>query len=187
MKLSPRKPILSWLVWLVLAVVGSTAAAELIPVPEFADHPIPTTTVPHGDAGWWELLDVTLLAVALALASYFALMDRSRRKLLFLTIACLIWFGFVRQGCVCSIGAVQNVALAFGDSSYVVPLGVIAFFSLPLVFTLFFGRTFCAAVCPLGAVQELVAVRSIRVPRWLDEALGLVAYIYLGAAVIFAF
>ena len=38
-----------------------------------------------------------------------------------------------------------------------VPLAVVAFFALPLVFALFFGRTFCAAVCPLGAVQELVA------------------------------
>ncbi|PAY16322.1 hypothetical protein CKO51_27575 [Rhodopirellula sp. SM50] len=35
-------------------------------------------------------------------------------------------------------------------------------------------------------MQELLAVRSIRVPRWLDHSLGLVAYIYLGAAVIFA-
>ena len=54
------------------------------------------------------------------------------------------------------------------------------------MFTLFFGRTFCAAVCPLGAVQELVAVRPVKVPRWLDQALGLLAYVYLGAAVMFA-
>ncbi|NIL97025.1 MAG: 4Fe-4S binding protein, partial [Planctomycetales bacterium] len=60
------------------------------------------------------------------------------------------------------------------------------FFLLPLVFTLFFGRTFCAAVCPLGAVQELVSVRHVRVPRWLDQSLGMLAYIYLGAAVILA-
>ena len=41
---------------------------------------------------------------------------------------------------------------------------VIAIFALPLVFTLFFGRSFCASVCPLGAVQELVAVRPVQVP-----------------------
>jgi ferredoxin len=184
MNLPPRKLIL---IGLIIAAACSTAVAELIPVPEFADHPIPTASVPDGDGGWWETLDVLLLGLALVLASYFALIDRSRRKLLALTIGCLIWFGFVRQGCVCPIGAVQNVALAFGDTSYIVPLGVIAFFSLPLIFTLFFGRTFCASVCPLGAMQELVAIRSIRVPRWLDEALGLIAYFYLGAAVIFAF
>jgi ferredoxin len=63
---------------------------------------------------------------------------------------------------------------------------VIVFFTLPLVFTLFFGRTFCAAVCPLGAVQELVAVRTVRVPKWVDHSLGLIPYFYLGAAVAFA-
>ena len=99
--------------------------------------------------------------MALSLASYFALVTRSRRHLLVLTIASLLWFGFWRKGCVCPIGATQNVALAMVDATYVVPLGG-AFFVLPLVFTLFFGRTFCAAVCPLGAVQELVAVRSSR-------------------------
>ncbi len=177
----------TFLIGLILAALCSTAAAELIPVPEFANHSIPTTHVPNGDSGWWEILDVTLLLAALVLASYLALAQRSRRKLLLLTIGCLIWFGFVRQGCVCSIGAIQNVALAFGDPSYVVPYGVVAFFALPLVFTLFFGRTFCAAVCPLGAVQEIVSVRSVHVPRWLDHALGLLAYVYLGASVIFAF
>ena len=65
-------------------------------------------------------------------------------------------------------------------------LAAVAFFALPLVFTLLFGRTFCAAVCPLGAVQELVAVRPLKVPLWLDHALGLLAYVYLGAAVLFA-
>ncbi len=184
MNLSSRKSIL---VWLAVAALCSNAAAELIPVPEFADHPIPTTSVPQGDTGLWEVVSVLLLTVAIGLASYFALIQRSRRKLLILTIGCLIWFGFVRQGCVCSIGATQNVALAFGDPGYVVPLSVIAIFTLPLVFTLFFGRTFCASVCPLGAIQELVSVRSVRVPRWLDEALGLLAYIYLGAALIFAY
>ncbi|MDP6442645.1 MAG: 4Fe-4S binding protein, partial [Pirellulaceae bacterium] len=123
---------------------------------------------------------------ALCLASYFTLVTRSRRNVLILTIASLIWFGFWRQGCVCPIGATQNVALAIVDPTYAVPLTVVAFFIIPLVFTLFFGRTFCASVCPLGAMQELVAVRTVAVPRWLDHSLGLVAYIYLGAAVIFA-
>jgi polyferredoxin len=72
------------------------------------------------------------------------------------------------------------------DRTYAIPVTVVGLFLLPLVFTLFFGRTFCAAVCPLGAVQELVAVSKVRVPTWLDHALGLVPYIYLGVAVVFA-
>jgi polyferredoxin len=124
--------------------------------------------------------------LALGLATYFAHVERSRRKLFVLTIASLVWFGFVRGGCVCAIGATQNVALAVGSPSYVVPISVVAVSLKKLVFTLFFGRTFCAAVCPLGAIQELVAVRSVRVPSWLDQSLGLLAYFYLGAAVVLA-
>ena len=171
--------------WVVPGVLAD-ASSQLIPTPKFSRHEIPTTTVaaPYGD--WWEYLDVGVLLIALSLATYWALVTRSRRNLLLLTIVSLLWFGFWRKGCVCSIGAMQNVALAVSDPGYIVPWGVLAFFIAPLVFTLFFGRTFCAAVCPLGAAQELVAVRSIRVPAWLDHALGLVPFGYLGAAVILA-
>jgi len=127
-----------------------------------------------------------VLVLALGLATYWALVTRSRRNLFLLSIGALVWFGFVRAGCICPIGAIQNVTLGIFDTSYSVPLWVIAFFALPLLVTLFFGRTFCAALCPLGAVQELTAVKSVRVPGWLDQTLGLVPFIYLGAAVIFA-
>ena len=133
-----------------------------------------------------EYLDVAALAVGLTLATYLALVRRSRWGLLGLAAASVLWLGFWRKGCVCPIGAIQNVTLGLFDPGYTVPLTVLAFFALPLVFTLFFGRTFCAAVCPLGAVQELVAVRPVRVPRWLEQALGLVPYVYLGAAVALA-
>ena len=172
--------------WIVLIVLASSASAEVIPTPAFSDHPIPTASVSDANRQIPVFWDVAILLLALCLASYFALVARSRRKLLLLTIASLLWFGFYREGCVCPIGATQNVALAACDPTYVVPLAALAFFILPLVFTLFFGRTFCAAVCPLGAVQELTAVRSVTVPRWLDHSLGLVAYFYLGVAVIFA-
>ncbi len=180
------KTAILWLVLVVPLVLTSHAVADLIPTPTFSDHQVPTTFVPDTDSGFWEALDVGILLLALVVATYLALVDRSRRKLLVLSAASLFWFGFVRKGCVCSIGAIQNVALGAADPSFAVPTGVVAFFALPLVFTLFFGRTFCAAVCPLGAVQELTAVRSLSVPRWLDHALGLVPFIYLGAAVIFA-
>ncbi len=174
------------LVGLLLLGFATELTAELIPIPSFSNHDIPTTEVPPTDAPAWELVHVGLLCLALVLATYFALVTRSRKHLLILSIASLIWFGFVRQGCVCSVGATQNVAQALFDSSYTIPLGALAFFVLPLVFTLFFGRTFCAAVCPLGAAQEVVAVRSVKVPRWLDHALGLFPFIYLGAALLFA-
>ena len=111
---------------------------------------------------------------------------RSRTGLFLLSIVSLAWLGFWRKGCVCPIGAIQNVTQAIFDKDYAAGGLVIAVFALPLVFTLFFGRSFCASVCPLGAVQELVAVRPVQVPTWIDHALGLLAYVYLGAAVLFA-
>jgi polyferredoxin len=173
-------------VGLLLAVGSAAVAGELIPTPSFSEHTVPTTQVPATDALAWQLLHVALLILGLILATYFALVTRSRKNLLLLSIGALIWFGFVREGCVCAIGATQNVAQASFDPQYVIPLVVLTFFMVPLVFTLFFGRTFCAAVCPLGAVQELVSVRSLKVPRWLDHALGLFPFIYLGAAILFA-
>jgi NosR/NirI family transcriptional regulator, nitrous oxide reductase regulator len=169
-----------------LLSAGAARGSDLIPVPDFSEYRVPVSMPPAPDHAAWEWLNVGLLLAALILATHFALVSRSRRGLYLLAIASLVWFGFIYQGCVCAIGATQNVTLAWFDTGYAIPLTVVAVFVLPLVFTLFFGRTFCAAVCPLGAIQELVAVRPVRVPGWLDHALGLFPYIYLGLAVIFA-
>lgn len=170
-----------------LAASGSAAwAVERFPPPDFANHALPETVVPSARAGALDYLDVVFLTLALAAASYLALRQRSRKGLFVLTILSLLWLGFWRKGCVCPIGSIQNVALGSFDSSYVIPFSVMLFFALPLLFTLFFGRTFCAAVCPLGAVQELVSVRPVKLPGWLEHTLGLLPFVYLGAAVVFA-
>ena len=57
---------------------------------------------------------------------------------------------------------------------------------LPLLFALLFGRVFCAAVCPLGAMQDVFVVKPLKLPPWLEQALGLLPYVYLGLAVLFA-
>ena len=173
---------------LILPAILSDAARaqDLIPIPDFKEYQIKETINPPGPSPWSEYLDLAALLAGLSLASWFALVKRSRRGLYLLAVASLAWLGFWREGCICPIGAIQNVALAMSDPAYGVPAAAVAFFTLPLVFTLFFGRTFCAAVCPLGAVQELVAVRPVKVPVWLEHTLGLLAYVYLGAAVLFA-
>ncbi len=174
---------------LICALSHLAAAADLFPTPEFSDHPIPQTPTtvsrpwrPLGD----EYLDLAFLTAALTTASWLAVKGRSRTGLFLLSIVSLAWLGFWRKGCVCPIGAIQNVTQAVFDKDYVAGGVVIVVFVLPLVFTLFFGRSFCASVCPLGAVQELVAVRPVQVPTWIDHGLGLLAYVYLGAAVLFA-
>jgi len=69
-------------------------------------------------------------------------------------------FRVLPQGCVCPIGSIQNVTLAMTDHSYILPLTVLIFFLAPLVFTLLFGRTFCAGVCPFGALQDMVSFKA---------------------------
>jgi polyferredoxin len=132
-----------------------------------------------------EWLDIAALIAALVAASYLALRRRSRRGLFWLGIASLAYFGFWRKGCVCAVGAIQNVTLGFTDSSYAIPLAAAVFFLAPLAFTLLFGRTFCAAVCPLGCVQDVVAQKPVRVPEWLERALGIFRHVYLALAVLF--
>jgi ferredoxin len=133
-----------------------------------------------------QLFDLALLALALGGAAWIVLGRRSRAAALALTVGCLAYFGFFREGCVCPIGSIQNVATAIVDPGYVVPVYVIATFVLPLAAALLFGRVFCGGVCPLGALQELVLLKPVEVPRRLDRFLGGFKWIYLVLAVGFA-
>jgi ferredoxin len=160
---------------------------ERFPRPEFeGDYVIPETTQPSARTEGLEYLDVAVLAAALGLAAYLALKQRKRRWIFLLAVFSLIYFGFWREGCVCAVGSVQNIALGIASSGYAVPVTVIVFFMLPLLFALFFGRVFCAAVCPLGAAQDVVLLKPVKVPTWLAHFLSVIPYAYLGLAVLMA-
>ena len=146
----------------------------------------PAVQRPLPRAAWWDIADTALFALALAMSAWIVLRARSRGALVVLTIACLAYFGFYRKGCVCPIGAIQNVAVALTDPNYAIPYVVILFFLLPLCLALVFGRVFCGGVCPLGAIQELVLLKPIQVPSGLDKALRLLKYVYLILAIYFA-
>ncbi|MGB2865192.1 MAG: 4Fe-4S binding protein [Sedimentisphaerales bacterium] len=171
-----------------LILSGVTSGAERFPPPDFVEtnHVIPSPTSPGPRQDIYEYIDAAVLLAALGLASYLVLKKRNRRAIFALTVFSLLYFGFWRKGCVCPIGAIQNIVLSVFDRDYAVPIVVVIFFLLPLVFTLFFGRTFCAAVCPLGAIQDLVLSHPVSVPNWAESGLRLLAYVYLAAAVLFA-
>jgi ferredoxin len=133
-----------------------------------------------------EWLDVAVLTGALALTAWLALRKRSRRGVLAVSLFSILYFGFFRQGCICPVGSIQNVAVALASRSSVLPWTVVLLFLLPLVFALFFGRVFCAAVCPLGAIQDIVIRRPVKLPRAVAGALGLGPYLALGLAVLYA-
>ena len=143
---------------------------------------VPVVQRPMPRPTWREVLDTGVLAVGLGLSAWLALGRRSRAGLLLLAAGGVAYFGFYRQGCICPIGAIQNVAVALVEPHYAISYFVIAFFLLPLIAALLFGRVFCAGVCPLGAIQELVALRPIQVPRRIDRALAWLRWLYLGLA-----
>ncbi len=160
---------------------------ERFPKPDFqSDYVRPNLLTPAPRATALEYMDVFVFVAALVLATYFAHKRRSRRNIFLLMVFSLAYFGFYRKGCVCSIGAIQNVGYALFNPAYAIPVSVSLFFILPLVFALFYGRTFCAAVCPLGAVQDAVVLKPAKVPEGLASFLGVLPYIYLGLAVLFA-
>ena len=172
---------------LLLPSIGSAQIKERFPKPDFqSDYSRPDLITPSPRSTAQEYIDILVLVAALGLATYFAHKQRSRRRIFLLMVFSLIYFGFIRKGCVCSVGAVQNVFLALFNPTYAIPIAVILFFVLPLILTLFYGRTFCAAVCPLGAIQDAVILKPTKVPQWLAQVLSVIPYIYLGLAVLFA-
>lgn len=179
--------------WLLVAGVGWGMAtvgmgAELrFPPPDFeSGYTMPVTEYPPARGLMWEYLDVGVLLACLGVATWLVHVRRSRRGVMGLSVFSLLYFGFYREGCVCAIGSVQNVALAVFGSGYALPVTVGVFFAAPLLVALFFGRTFCAAVCPHGALQDLVLVKPVEIPRWLESGLGLLPFLFLGAGVAFA-
>ncbi len=187
-----RKLLLTFRTVVLLAIVLlqsiSTHAQQRFPPPDFTDtnHQIPVTSTPAARAEWLQYLDVAVLAACLGVAVWFIYKNRSRRGLFWLSIFSLAYFGFWRKGCVCAIGAPQNIVFGLFNSGYTVPLAVIAFFALPLVVALIAGRAFCAGVCPHGALQDLVLIKPVKVPAWLEHALGVLPFIFLGFGLAFA-
>lgn len=172
---------------LALVPAGPAAAqASRFPKPQFeTQHAIPSPTTPAAAGLLPAWLDAVVLAAAVAAISWLLLRRRSRRGAMAVSVLSLAWFGFGRRGCTCPVGAVQNLGESLLGSGGVAWLAL-AFLLVPLVASLIVGRTFCAGVCPLGALQELAIARPLRLPRPLDAALRLIPVAVLGAAVLLA-
>ncbi len=165
---------------------GLLGAAERFPRPDLSStYRTPEAVYPGLVSPWLEWLDMGLLALALAVAGWLALRRRSRPGLVVLSLLCLAYFGFWREGCLCPVGSPQLVAEGLA-TGLALPLSAVAFFVLPLLAALLCGRVFCAAVCPLGALQDLVAVRPHRLSASLNAALQMVPVMVLALTVLLA-
>src|SRR5262245_2961494 len=96
-------------------------SADRFPRPEFQssyqepsntkDQKKPRTVV-------MELINVAVLLAALSAATYYSLKRVSRKAIFILSVGSVLYFGFYREGCVCPIGSIQNVAQGIGGSAY---------------------------------------------------------------------
>jgi len=134
----------------------------------------------------WAYIDIAMLTLLMSFVAWAVIKKQVRWPVILTSVISVAYFGFFRYGCVCSIGSIQNVALSLAGNSYTIPLFVLLLFVLPIVFTLFFGRVFCAGVCPFGALQDLVNIKNYKLSKAVTVVLGIFPWIYLGFAVLFS-
>ena len=184
------KRIIKYIFIIVMLMIAATAllsAEYKFPPPEFeSGYTLPLERFPQSRAFWLYWLDIIVLVLVILASAWASLKKRSRTVLVGISMFSLAYFGFYKEGCICPIGAISDISLALVDPLYFVSLTTILIFIIPLVSALFVGRAYCGGACPHGALQDLLLVKEVKVPRWLDRSLSVFAYAYLGAVVLFA-
>jgi len=164
-----------------------TSAQNRFPKPGFeSGYQYPQLLYVVPDEPFWIVIDIAGLIILMSVIAWAVIRKNVRTPVVAISLISVAYFGFFRKGCVCSIGSIQNIAVALTDSSYAIPVSVLLFFILPVIFTLLFGRVFCAGVCPFGALQELVNVRNYKLPKAVASVLEIIPWIYLIFALMFA-
>jgi ferredoxin len=172
----------------VMLLLGLMVSAEQrFPPPDFENgYVLPSASTPPARQFWLQYADAGVLLACLAVAVFLLYKKRSRRGLFWLSLFSLAYFGFYRKGCVCVIGSPQIVVYGLFNPQYAVPATVLIFCFAPIVVALFAGRAFCAGVCPQGALQDFMLIKPVSVPLWLEQALGVIPFVFLGAGLICA-
>ncbi|WP_430809514.1 MULTISPECIES: 4Fe-4S binding protein [unclassified Carboxylicivirga] len=181
------KRINTLLATLFLAATSGAQNLNRFPKPDFeSGYQYPDTHYALPNEQLWLYIDIFLLVALMSYVAWAILKKQRRKPIIWVSFLSIAYFGFFRSGCVCSIGSIQNVALAFADSAYIIPVSVFLFFMLPIAFAFLFGRVFCAGVCPFGALQELVNIRNYRLSRAVTAVLGVIPWLYLIFALLYA-
>ena len=166
---------------------GIAQAQNRFPKPDFeSGYQYPDLQYAVPNETLWVILDLLLLVALMGIVTWALYKKHTRGPIFWVSLISVGYFGFFREGCVCSIGSIQNIALALVDESYHLPLTVLLFFLLPILFAFLFGRVFCAGVCPFGALQELVNVKNYRISEAITAALKVIPWLYLIFAVLYA-
>ena len=170
-----------------LLLFAGASAQNRFPKPDFeSGYQYPELQYPVPNETLWVTIDIILLVALMSFVAWAVIRKRTRKPVIWVSVISVAYFGFFRSGCICSIGSVQNISLALADNTYALPFSVLLFFILPVLFAFLFGRVFCAGVCPFGALQELVNIKNYRLSGAVTTALGMVPWIYLIFAVLYA-
>lgn len=159
-------------------------AQARFPAPEFEGYTLPSMAL-EAEADDALGIRVAVLIVFLLLSGICFYRWRSRKAMVVVTAGGWAVFGYVAPPCPCPVGLFQNVAEAAGHDA-AVDIGILLLFAIPLACALFFGRLYCSGACPLGAVQELLHWKTIRVPRSLDRVLRMFPFLLLGVFTVWA-
>ena len=94
--------------------------------------------------------------ILLAAAAFFLKLKRARYLIM---LGSLIFFGFYIGGCSCSMGSfIKFFYNIIFDRTNLLVLSLLAF--IPVASAFLFGRVFCGYICPIGILQEFVAVKD---------------------------
>lgn len=137
----------------------------------------------HFESFNWEMADVLVLTMMLALASLLSVRHQDKTRLTMLTLIGLAYFGLFRGGCICPVGATTNFCIGLAAPE-LIGKTVAVLFLLPLITAFFFGRVFCTSACPLGAIQHLLSrTNGYQIPPRLNRIFRLIPILLLGATV----
>ncbi|MCL2417095.1 MAG: 4Fe-4S binding protein [Bacteroidales bacterium] len=171
----------------ILSFIATTLFGNRFPQPDFqSGYVFPEQYFFTPNEALWSYIDIFLLVALMGFVTWAVIKKQVRWPVILTSIISIAYFGFFRYGCICSVGSLQNVALALVSDTHSLPLFVLLLFVLPIVFALFFGRVFCAGVCPLGALQEIVNIKNYQLSKTVTGVLSVFPWIYLGFAVLFA-
>ena len=130
------------------------------------------------------VLALLMLAVPLLMSGK---LRRFRGIIGWLPAVTFIYFGILRGGCICPVGATGNAVIGLFEPE-LIGWTTLLIFLLPLFMALIMGRVFCTSGCPLGAVQDMFYSRkhNYRLPRLLRITGTVAAVMVLAATVWFA-
>jgi len=174
-------------IFLSVLLFGQLNAQNRFPQPDFeSGYEYPEMSYPIPNEPLWLTIDIVLLIALMSIVTWAVIKKRTRQPIIWTSIISVAYFGFFRSGCICSVGSIQNISLALVDNTYILPISVLLFFLLPILFAFLVGRVFCAGVCPLGALQELVNVKNYKLSKAVTTVLGMIPWIYLIFAILYA-